>query len=94
MKNLEISRCNFECPLNLHVHRASLSAGFSTLFHVTVSAEHLRALSMKFDSTSRWRDVTIKFLRFDSFSDADICNRILRIVRYAEVLSKKDHLPI
>ncbi|KAJ6936173.1 hypothetical protein NC652_011034 [Populus alba x Populus x berolinensis] len=102
MKNLEISRCNFECPLNLHVHRASLSAGFSTLFHVTVSAEHLRALSMKFDSTSRWResiffkvlpqdlmslqDVTIKFLRFDSFSDADICNRILRIVRYAEVI--------
>lgn len=102
MKNLEISRCNFEYPLDLHVHRASLSSGFSTLFHVTVSAEHLQALSMKLDSTSWWResiffkvlprdlmslqDVTIKFLRFDSFSNADVCNRILRIARYAKVI--------
>ncbi|KAL9392007.1 hypothetical protein Peur_015927 [Populus x canadensis] len=102
MKNLEISRCNFEYPLDLHVHRASLSLGFSTLFHVTVSAEHLQALSMKLDSTSWWResiffkvlprdlmslkDVTIKFLRVDSFSNADVCNRILRIARYARVI--------
>lgn len=69
-----------------------LVQGLAPFFHVTVSAEHLQALSMKLDSTSWWResiffkvlprdlmslkDVTIKFLRFDSFSNADVCNRI------------------